>query len=79
MPICDGFECTSLIRTLEKMQLKITPPNTPLPARALLVALTGQGDQDAQDRAKAAGADHFLTKPLKLSRLKELLVEWGIK
>jgi CheY-like chemotaxis protein len=77
MPICDSFECTSLIRTLEKMQL--TPPNTPLPARALLVALTGQGDQDAQDRAIAAGPDHFLTKPPKLSRLKELLVEWGIK
>jgi CheY-like chemotaxis protein len=78
MPICDGFQCSSLIRTLEKMQLKVTPPDTPPPKPALIVALTGLASERDQDAATAVGMDHFLTKPLKLSRLKELMVEWGI-
>jgi CheY-like chemotaxis protein len=53
-------------------------PNVPLPQPALIVALTGLASQRDQDAARAAGADHFFTKPLKLSRLRELLVEWGI-
>jgi len=60
------------------MQLKITSPNAPLPPSALIVALTGLASQRDQDAARAAGADHFLTKPLKLSRLRELLADWGI-
>jgi CheY-like chemotaxis protein len=78
MPICDGFQCSSLIRTLEKMQLKVTPPDTPPPKPALIVALTGLASESDQDAAMAVGIDHFLTKPLKLSRLKELMVEWGV-
>jgi len=78
MPVCDGFQCTSLIRSLEKMQLKITPLHVPPPSPALIVALTGLASQRDHDAARAAGADHFLTKPLKLSRLRQLLVEWGI-
>lgn len=78
MPVCDGFQCTTMIRTLEKMQLGILPEGAPKPAPALIVALTGLASRRDRDAAKAAGADHFCTKPLKLARLKELLVEWGV-
>ena len=78
MPICDGFQCSSLIRTLEKMQLKVTPPDTPPSKPALIVALTGLASERDQNAATAVGMNYFLTKPLKLSRLKELMVEWGI-
>ena len=77
MPICDGFQCTSLIRNLEQMQLQITAPGTVPPTPATIIALTGLASQRDQDAAKEVGMDHFLTKPLKLSRLRELLVEWG--
>lgn len=78
MPICDGFQAISLIRSLEKMQIRATPPDIPLPKPAVIAALTGLASQRDQEAARAAGADHYLTKPLKFSRLKELLVEWGI-
>jgi CheY-like chemotaxis protein len=79
MPVCDGFEAISLIRVLETMQVKITPRNaTPL-TPAVIVALTGLAAQRDRDAAMAAGADHFVTKPLKFSALRELLVEWGVR
>ena len=77
MPVCDGFEATSLIRSLEKLQRKVPTSGTPPEPPALIVAVTGLASQRDQDTAKAAGIDYFLTKPLKLSRLKELLIEWG--
>lgn len=60
------------------MQAKTTPLDAHLPPPALIVALTGLASQRDQDAARAAGADHFLAKPLKLSRLRELLADWGI-
>lgn len=76
MPICDGFQSTHLIRSLEKLQLKVPGNNEVKPA--LIVALTSLASQRDQDAAKAAGIDHFLTKPLGFSKLKELMEEWGI-
>lgn len=78
MPVCDGFQAISLIRTLEKINLEISPPNVPPPKRALIVALTGLASQRDQDTARNAGADHYITKPMKLSKLKELLIEWKV-
>jgi CheY-like chemotaxis protein len=88
MPVLDGFSCTSMIRGLEKLIQRFPTtysPTTPDESKrdgntentALIVALTGLASQKDQDRAKEAGADHFITKPLKLARLKELLVEWN--
>ena len=78
MPVCDGFQAIALIRTLEKINLDISPPNLPPPKPALIVALTGLASQRDQDAAREAGADHYITKPMKLSLLKRLLAEWGI-
>ncbi|PQE15532.1 sensor histidine kinase response protein [Rutstroemia sp. NJR-2017a WRK4] len=74
MPVCDGFEATRLIRSLEKLQQSIT---TPPVARARVVALTGIFSYKDTQAAKAAGIDDFLTKPMKLSALASMMKEWG--
>ncbi|KAG9247471.1 M4GK, histidine kinase-group I protein [Calycina marina] len=77
MPVCDGFESISLIRSLERVQQKITPSTCAKPRVALIVALTGLASQRDRDAAKTAGSDHYLTKPLKLAKLKEVMTDWG--
>jgi PAS domain S-box-containing protein len=41
----------------------------------VLIALTGWGQEDDKRRAKEAGFDHHLTKPIELSQLEALLAE----
>jgi PAS domain S-box-containing protein len=41
----------------------------------LLIALTGWGQEDDKRRAREAGFDHHLTKPIELSQLEALLAE----
>lgn len=79
MPVTDGFEAISLIRVLENMETKVTRRNVTPPTPAVIVALTGLAAQRDRDAAMAAGADHYVTKPLKFSALRELLVEWGVR
>ena len=53
MPVMDGYEAASLLRDGQA-------PG----ARLLLVALTGRNQPEDVARAKAAGFDHHLSKPL---------------
>jgi CheY-like chemotaxis protein len=41
----------------------------------LIVALTGYGQESDQQRARAAGFDHHLTKPVEPATLLALLAE----
>ena len=43
----------------------------------LLIALTGWGQAQDQARARAAGFDHHITKPLELERLLALMAPDG--
>ncbi len=52
MPILDGIELTRQIRAL--------PTGRNLP----IIVLTARGEEADQDRAMAAGATYFLTKPV---------------
>ena len=67
LPDMDGFEVCRTLKA-ERPQLHV-------------VALTGYSDQGARDRAKQAGFDRFLVKPLDsrrvLSTLAELLGQRG--
>ncbi|HEY8141159.1 MAG TPA: response regulator [Kofleriaceae bacterium] len=67
LPDMDGFEVCRTLKA-ERPQLYV-------------VALTGYSDQGARDRAKQAGFDRFLVKPLDsrrvLSTLSELLGQRG--
>lgn len=62
MPIMDGLEATRRIRALE-------PANQHIP----IVALTADAMTGTQERCLDAGMDDYLTKPLEVSRLQEVL------
>lgn len=66
MPVVDGFEAARTIRRFEKAS------GTP---RASIIAVTGLGDTSAQEEAFASGMDLFLTKPVKMKEVTEILAK----
>jgi PAS domain S-box-containing protein len=65
MPEMDGYELAAAIRQAEHG-----------PRRMPIVALTANALQGEASRAKAAGMDGYLTKPLQLDALKASLDKW---
>jgi CheY-like chemotaxis protein len=65
MPRLDGVETCRRLRS------------DPVTADATIVMLTGMSDTPSQDRAVAAGADLFLTKPFSPLRLLRLVDDIG--
>ena len=65
MPRLDGVETCRRLRS------------DPVTADATIVMLTGMSDGHSQDRAVAAGADLFLTKPFSPLRLLRLVDQLG--
>lgn len=65
MPDMDGNEATRLLRAWEASQ--------PQPRHIPVVALTALSDPSDQLTARAAGMDGFLTKPVRLIELRNLL------
>ena len=63
LPGMDGYEVARHLRTM------------PALAGVFLVAMTGYGSAEDRDRARAAGFDDHLTKPVDLARLREILRE----
>lgn len=59
MPVMDGFEATT--------RLKADPATRHIP----VIALTAHAMKEDEDRAKAAGADDYATKPIDLAALLE--------
>jgi len=66
MPRMDGLEATRRIRMFEREQ-KLPP--------AKIIALTGLVSEDMQKEAFASGIDLFLTKPVKLQQLKDIIAQ----
>jgi two-component system, sensor histidine kinase and response regulator len=62
MPVMDGLEATQRIRTIEGDK-----PRTPI------VALTANAMMGQLERCLEAGMDDYLTKPLDISRLQDVL------
>jgi CheY-like chemotaxis protein len=63
MPTMNGYDVASRIR------------EQPWAGQACLIALTGWGQDDDKDRARSAGFDHHLVKPLELDRIQQILAE----
>ncbi|MCO5568546.1 hypothetical protein L7F22_022245 [Adiantum nelumboides] len=65
MPICDGFEATSRIREIEKVDDygKHTP----------IVAMTAHAMSGDGDRCISAGMDYYISKPLNSKKLQDIL------
>ncbi|EJN00826.1 ATP-binding protein [Herbaspirillum sp. YR522] len=61
LPDMDGNELARALRQL------------PQTAGALLVAVTGYGQQEDKEKSRAAGFDHHLVKPIDVDRLVDLL------
>jgi two-component system, sensor histidine kinase and response regulator len=66
IPVLDGYQATGEIRRLEGASSHIP-----------IIAVTGSGKSD-QRRCLAAGMDDFLTKPLTLKALAEVLDRWAL-
>lgn len=61
MPTMDGYELAFRLRQDPRME------------GVMLVALTGYGQESHREKAKAAGFDHHLVKPVSVEGLEELL------
>ena len=66
LPGMNGYDVA--VRLREQPAFRRTP----------LIALTGYGQEDARRRAREAGFDHHLVKPVDLDALRELLVERAV-
>ncbi|KAM0279563.1 hypothetical protein ACHAQH_004518 [Verticillium albo-atrum] len=64
MPVMDGFEATREIRRLE---------NKAGVAKSKIIVLTGLSSDSDRKEAVASGSDMFLTKPVKLVKVREVL------
>ena len=66
MPYMDGFELTEAVRELEKNNSR----------RAPIVAVTANALEGEAERCIAAGMDDYLSKPLAMVDLKNVLRKW---
>lgn len=71
MPVMDGFQATRLIRAHESAADEATAP-------ASIFALSGLASDHAQQEALWSGVDLFLTKPVKLKELGDILRSRGL-
>ena len=69
MPVMNGFECTRRIRELEKTGI--------LKGHLPIIALTANVSAESRQECAAAGADHFLAKPLLMKDLQESIEKFA--
>ncbi|MFL9814674.1 response regulator [Stutzerimonas sp. VN223-3] len=67
MPVLDGFEATARLRAWEASERR---PHTPV------VALTAHILSEHRERARDAGMDGHMSKPVEMSQLRELIEHW---
>ena len=67
MPVLDGFSATEQLRAWEVSNQRVRTP---------VVALTAHILAEHKDRARQAGMDGHMAKPVELSQLRELVEYW---
>nr|WP_290447222.1 MULTISPECIES: hybrid sensor histidine kinase/response regulator [unclassified Pseudomonas] len=67
MPVLDGFSATEQLRAWEMGNQRVRTP---------IVALTAHILTEHKDRARQAGMDGHMAKPVELSQLRELVEYW---
>jgi CheY-like chemotaxis protein len=60
-----GFDASRAIRAMP-------PPISNIP----IIALTASAVQDTRDKCLESGMNDYLTKPLKIGQLKDMLIQW---
>ncbi len=66
MPELDGFETTKIIRDSSDEKLKKIP----------VIAMTASAIKGDRERCLAAGMNDYISKPISIARIKEILVQW---
>ncbi|KAF9736274.1 hypothetical protein PMIN03_008699 [Paraphaeosphaeria minitans] len=70
MPIMDGYQATSKIRTdFETADFRDVP----------IIAMTASAIQGDKEKCQKAGMDDYLAKPVKGKLLEKMLVKWAIE
>lgn len=67
MPDMDGYEATKLIKETEKYLINKTP----------IIGVSASAFEKDIEKAKLAGIDDFLAKPIEVEKLKNLLVKFS--
>ena len=70
MPIMDGYEFTKHFRLLEQNTGNVED------RRTTVVALTANVTADDAEKCISAGMDDYMSKPLTMGRLSQMLIKW---
>lgn len=70
MPVLDGFSATEQLRAWEAAEQRSRTP---------VVALTAHILNEHKERARQAGMDGHMSKPVEMSQLRELIEHWVIE
>ena len=70
MPVMDGLEAARRIRELEAAQGRQRVP---------IVAITGNAFDEDRQRCHEAGMDDFISKPIRMADLAEVLKKWLVE
>ncbi len=77
MPVMDGLEATRWIRAMEEQRRNSVSSSSLPVARVPIVALSASVFQHERDLCREAGMDDFLSKPIEVRPMVELLAKWG--
>jgi two-component system, sensor histidine kinase and response regulator len=69
MPVMDGFETTQTIRERERKRQS---------ARIPIIAITANAVEGDRNRCLASGMDDYITKPIDLTALHQLILKWMV-
>ena len=69
MPLMDGFEMTSAIRTIQEREPHCT---------SFIVAITANALKGEAERCLAASMDDYLSKPVEIKSLKRIIRKYAI-
>jgi len=72
MPVMDGYKATDTIRKMEEAGEKSGPGLRHIP----IIAITANALSGDREKCLAAGADDYLSKPLKKERLLDMIGKW---